>query len=323
MPPSPPDASAARALAHAAQAYHRQQESGVLPSTALLTAQALHLRSRNHHANHPVETALHALRALAPDAGSESHPGFDFESAESLYRAGAQGLRLPEIPQLPQSLRELARLSALDRAGRTHLRRWVESHGPVFDESTFLRGWDSQGRRGGAEHHVYHDQDLGRWFKRLYHGVNSSTLGDYLERMRLHAALFPETAYRLEGFTINPKSKTLAPVVSQPHVEIDTEQAPVSRAETDALMAGMGFAPLSLYHDDMLDDGHFAYVHPLSGILAHDLHDENVVRVRGTAELAVIDPYISLVRQGTWAALKLAEVGLTCPPDDPLIAPRV
>ncbi len=39
---------------------------------------------------------------------------------------------------------------------------------------------------------------------------------------------------------------------------------------------------------------------------------------RKTGELAVIDPYISLGRRGTWAALKLAEVGISCPADDPL-----
>lgn len=35
--------------------------------------------------------------------------------------------------------------------------------------------------------------------------------------------------------------------------------------------------------------------------------------MRGTGELAVIDPYVSPIRQGTWAALKLAEVGVSFP----------
>jgi len=104
--------------------------------------------------------------------------------------------------------------------------------GHVFGDDRFLRNWTEQGKRGGAEHHVYYDPGSGRWFKRLYRGVNSSTLGEYLVRMRLHAVLFPETAYRLEGFTI-------------------------------------------------------------------------------------IDPYISLARRGTWAAIKLAEIGFPTPPDDP------
>lgn len=136
----------------------------------------------------------------------------------------------------------------------------------MFDEDRFFQAWTAQGKRGGAEHQVYHDQESGRWIKRLYHGVNSSTLGDYLVRMRLHAVLFPETAYRLEGFTINPKNKEIAPVVSQPHVEVDTSRPLVTHSETE--------------------------------------------------DLAVIDPHISLVRHGTWAAIKLAEVGYPTPPDD-------
>lgn len=186
----------------------------------------------------------------------------------------------------------------------------------MVDEARFFQRWQAQGERGGAEHQVYHDEASGRWFKRLYHGVNHSTLGDYLVRMRLHAVLFPETAYQLEGFTINPRSRELAPVVSQPHVEVDTTRPPVSREETDDLMADMGFAPVALLHEGLADGSYYAYLHPATGVLAHDLHDENVVRLPGTGGLAVIDPYIALSRRGTWAALKLAEAGFLPPPDD-------
>lgn len=303
-------------LHDAGLAYHRGLAETTIPASATLTEQALRLRSANRYAIHPVEAALRHHRAESQAHGEEGNCDFDFKSAEDLYRAGAQGLRLSEIPELPEQLRQLSRLEVLDRAGRTHLRRWVEAHGPIFDEQAFITAWESQGRRGGAEHHVYHDQTVGRWFKRLYHGVNHSTLGDYFVRMRLHAVLFPETAYRLEGFTINAKSKTLAPVVSQPHVEVDITRPPVSKIETDSLLGGMNFAPVQFFHNGIRDDGYFAYLHPLTGTLAHDLHDENVVRVAGTDELAVIDPHISLARRGTWAALKLAELGLPPPPDD-------
>ncbi len=304
------------ALAGAAQAYRSELAAGLLPSNRRLTIQALQLRHDHRYAAHPLQAALRHHRALAEVLGEEGHGGFDFESAESLHRAGAQGLRLSKIPHLPQSFGELSRLGAVDRVGRTHLRRWVETHGPIFDENAFLTAWQAQGRRGGAEHHVYHHQEKGRWFKRLYHTLNGSTLGDYFDRMRLHAVLFPETAYRLEGFTINSKSKALAPVVSQPHVEVDTARPPVSKAETEALMSAMGFAPVQFYFNGMRGDEYFAFLHPHSGVLAHDLHDENVVRVAGTDDLAVIDPFISLARQGTWAALKLAEIGLPPPTDD-------
>ncbi len=283
-----------------------------------LTLQAFRLRSKYCYALHPVEATLQYLRAPAEIPGQEGHGSCGFTEAEAHYRAGTQGLRLSEIPQLPQRLRELSRLTAVDRAGRKSLRKWAEKSGRVIDEALFLQRWETQGKRGGAEHQVYYDPEAGRWFKRLYHGVNSSTLGDYLVRMRLHAVIFPETAYRLEGFSINQKSKELAPVVSQAHVEVDTARPLVTKGETNDLMATMGFAPVQLVHDAILDDGYFAYLHPVTGVLIHDLHDENVVRLPETEGLAVIDPYISLARLGTWAAIKLAEVGFPTPPDDPL-----
>lgn len=286
------------------------------PSLASLTSQAFQLRYNHHHALHPVEAALQYHRASAEISGEEGHGGCGFEEAEAHYRAGTQGLRLSEIPQLPQQLRELSRLSSVDRAGRTALRKWAQEQDLVFEETRFFQRWEMQGRRGGVEHQVYYDAETGRWFKRLYHGVNSSTLGDYLGRMRLHAVLFPETGYRLEGFTINAKNKELAPVVSQPHVEIDTSRPLVTKLETDDLMASMGFASVQLMHEGIRDDGYYAYLHPVTGVLAHDLHDENVVRIPETDALAVIDPYISLARIGTWAALKLAEIGYPIPPDD-------
>lgn len=287
-----------------------------LAASAELTSEAFRSRKEGRYVAHPVEAALQYHRARAEESGAQGNGGVDFGAAESLYRAGAQGLRLSEVPQLPQSFAELSRLSAVDRAGRSHIRRWVEEHGPVYDEALFTTAWVAQGQRGGAEHHVHHDQEQGRWFKRLHRSLHYTTLGDYFDRMRLHEAIFPETAYHLEGFTINARSKELSPVVSQPHVEVDMSRPPVSREETDALMAGMGFGPVRLCHNGVPDDGYCAYLHPVTGVLVFDLHDENVVRLEGTDALVVIDPFICLARRGTWAALKLAEISLPEPPDD-------
>jgi hypothetical protein len=282
-----------------------------------LTLHAFQLRSNHKYALHPVEAVIQYFRAKADTSGQEGHGCISFEEAETQYRRGAQGLRLPEIPQLPQQLRELSRLSSVDRAGRKSVRSWAEKWGYVLDEAQFLSNWGAQGKRGGAEHQVYYDQNSGRWFKRLYHNVNTSTLGDYLIRMRLHNVLFAETAYRLEGFTINEKNKDLAPVVSQLHVQVDTNRPLVTKAETDDLMATMGFASVKLMHNGVIDDGYFAYLHPITGVLAHDIHDENVVHIPECEDLAIIDPYISVARRGTWAALKLAETGHLIPRDDP------
>jgi hypothetical protein len=62
---------------------------------------------------------------------------------------------------------------------------------------------------------------------------------------------------------------------------------------------------------------YYPLFHMRSVFTHYDLHDENVVRIPETDALAVIDPYIALARKGTWAAIKLAEVGFPTPPDDP------
>ena len=94
-----------------------------IPPLNALRERAFRFRKEGRYAAHPVEAALRYHCAQAEKSGSESHGGFDFQSAEILYRAGAQGLRLSEIPQLPQSIPELSRLSAVDRAARSGLRR--------------------------------------------------------------------------------------------------------------------------------------------------------------------------------------------------------
>lgn len=147
------------------------EDSGLGTALPALTIQAFQLRSTQLYALHPVDAALQYHRAQAEIFGEEGHGGCGFVQAEAHYRAGAQGLRLSEIPQLPQQFRQLSRLSAVDRAGRKALRKWAEDYGHVFDEASFLSHWEEQEKRGGTEHHVYYNQDTGRWIKRLYHGV--------------------------------------------------------------------------------------------------------------------------------------------------------
>jgi hypothetical protein len=100
---------------------------GEIPSLNALTEQAFQFRKEGKYAAHPVEAALRYHCAQAEKSGSQSHSGLDFESAEILYRAGTQGLRLSEIPELPQSIPELSRLGAVDRAALSGLRRHISS----------------------------------------------------------------------------------------------------------------------------------------------------------------------------------------------------
>ena len=98
---------------------------GEIPSLNALTQQAFQFRKERIYAAHPVEAALRYHRSQAEKSGPESHGGFDFESAEVLYRASPQGLRLSEIPLLPQSIPELSRLGAVHRAALSGLRRHI------------------------------------------------------------------------------------------------------------------------------------------------------------------------------------------------------
>ena len=59
------------------------------------------------------------------------------------------------------------------------------------------------------EHPVCYEETSARRYKRLCRCVLGSTLGDYLDGMLLHAAVFPETAYRLDGFTPNAKNRSI------------------------------------------------------------------------------------------------------------------
>lgn len=283
-----------------------------------LTRESIRRRLAGRYAAHPIEAALQYHRTLPEGGGTEGYAHDDFRAAEGVHRTGAQGIPLLESPVLAEKLAGLSRLSLVDRAGRGQLRRWAETEGLIRDEEIFLKEWQAQGRLHGAEHQVYFDPTTARWVKRLYRCLHHTTLGDYLARLRFHSVIFPETAYRLEGFTMNSKSREIAPIVSQPHVEVNESLPPVSKGETDSLMASSGFAPVQLLHDGVPDDGYYAYLHPFTGVLVFDLHDENVIRLQDTEHLVVIDPFICLARRGGWASIKLAEIGLPTPPDDPL-----
>ena len=283
-----------------------------------LTREAVRRRLSGRYAAHPIEAALRHHCTRPERVGTEGHADDDFRTAEGIHRAGTQGVPLLESPFLAEKLAGLSRLSALDRTGQAFVRKWAADQGILTDESAFFEAWKAQGSLHGAEHQVFYDPRKGRWFKRLYRRLHYTTLGDYFARLRFHSAIFPETAYRLEGFTLNSKSKEIAPLVSQPHVEVNENLPPVSKEETDSLMALMGFASVQLLHEGVRDDGYYAYLHPLTGVLVFDLHDENVIRLQETAHLVVIDPFICLARKGSWAAIKLAEIGLPTPPDDPL-----
>lgn len=104
---------------------------------ASLTRQALQLRLRGRYAVHPLETLLAHYRARFGAGGAQSDDGLGFESAEGIYRGGAQGLPLSALPKLPESVLELGRLRECDAAGRRRLRDWAEAGGHLLNDAAF------------------------------------------------------------------------------------------------------------------------------------------------------------------------------------------
>jgi hypothetical protein len=124
--------------------------SSPLGPRGALNLGALPLRSSHRYAVHPVENALRTSGALLGSPGAESHGGLDFQSAEGIYRAGAQGLPLPQIPQLPQSVVELTRLRFHDQAARRHRpvrRRGLTPRPPPRRARTVLEPSSNRPRR--------------------------------------------------------------------------------------------------------------------------------------------------------------------------------
>ena len=167
------------------------------------------------------------------------------------------------------------------QAEATALRSWSIANGGLIDQAEFERDWKEQGSRGGEEHQVIFRGD--RVYKRGFaEGVAGemvlpfhTSYTDYFERMAIHNALFPATAYRLEGFV--ETAGGLAPVVSQRAVI----GKPAPRAAVEAEMAKLGFARTGSDNYRNAD-----------GLIIEDLHDENVVIDERDGQLAFIDPVI-------------------------------
>ena len=92
------------------------------PPLAALTRHDLEARLANRYDRYPVQSTLDRFRACFPGSDPSGVDCVGFESAEGIYRAGAQGLCLPQVPQLPESVAQLSRLSVVDQAGCKALR---------------------------------------------------------------------------------------------------------------------------------------------------------------------------------------------------------
>ncbi|MEZ4723005.1 MAG: hypothetical protein R2813_14110 [Flavobacteriales bacterium] len=117
----------------------------------------------------------------------------------------------------------------------------------------------------GAEQRVYLED--GRHVLKLNDAIYYNSWLDYFHNLLLHNFFFPDTAYKLLGFT--QKENTLYAVVEQPFVKA-TE--PTDLQLVKLFLTSNGFQN-TRNHD---------YFNPDLGIILEDLHDENVLTENGT-----------------------------------------
>ena len=153
------------------------------------------------------------------------------------------------------------------------LKLWAAETGRLLDAAAFEQRWVAAGQLAGAEHDVYYDPAVGRWFKANVMSMHANYL-EFFQRLELHNALFPEAPVVLEGFM--QRGGTLQPVISQPDVVAVRGARP---DEVAARMQLMGFEPLN----------ETDYYNRELGVRVEDLHDENAL-ITPSGLLAIIDP---------------------------------
>ncbi len=183
----------------------------------------------------------------------------------------------------PRGVRK-ARLE-FERALRSIEERQLRGLKELFVDPTDLNSlWKKAGELGGAEQKVFPTPD-GLHFRKINNGSYHGNWLQYLERLHLHRALFPETAYTLEGLTEDDFS--IAFVVSQLRVTtfLDFSGEPVgaTREQVEREMAAR-FGAFRFRNDD--------YYLPALDVFIEDLHDENVLVAEDGETLLFIDPVL-------------------------------
>ncbi len=182
--------------------------------------------------------------------------------------------------------------------------KWAQDTGRFILENEFNRRWEEGGERGESEHDVYYDAASKLWFKRNALNFHDGSISNYLERLAIQRALFPDLAPRLEGFT--EYGGEVQPVISQP----DAVGEGATELEIGDHLRGLGFQEVFEPGDGM-NKAHLlameAGLNPppleaprrigwlnMDGIWVEDVHEENAVKSpRGNVN--VFDPVAYVV----------------------------
>lgn len=190
------------------------------------------------------------------------------------------------------------------------LRSFAESRNLWLDPKGFLDEWTRQGKVGGFEHAVILLED-GTVLKANIGARVHQTWAEYFNRLAVHGAFFPETAYDLVGFSEmrisddgyvsddlgNPEGD-LQLVVFVRQAAIESDNPPTNREVIDHMMA-RGWTPnyprvpdRSAGGWDSVSPGYqispTSYTHSETGVKVWDVTPRNVLKTR-EGNLAVVD----------------------------------
>lgn len=163
-----------------------------------------------------------------------------------------------------------------------NLRKWAEGAGLLLPSDQFTAVWKQQGGIAGMEHQVVFDHldYSAKKRKLLWH---EETWSECLVRIVVHNYLFPNSAYRLRGFTtaVDANGKLQFMVrVDQPFIEGRS----ASLAEIKPYMTALGFSKISETFGGEWADSQ-------RKIMIMDLNRQNVL-VTPEGQIVVVDPRI-------------------------------
>ena len=220
-------------------------------------------------------------------------------AAEGVARRSAgsirpdQGREFAQLPEGPKRRAAYLKLGPiLQAAEQPALKQWAKESGLLLDRAEFDRKWIEDGRRGESEHEVYYDASTQTWWKRNLLNFHLDTL-EYLQRLALHAYLFPDTAAEFRGF-MEMADGLVVPVVEQGH----EKGRGTTEREMHKLLADAGFK-----EKHGKDGKRLGYSLEPLGIWIEDVHEDNAF-TKSDGSIAVIDPVIFLNQESKMRRLR-------------------
>jgi len=204
-------------------------------------------------------------------SGAESKGiGVKQEDAESITRAIQDAV--PEVKGSQRSTREIKKTQDKE------LEAYARENGGFIEDIKEKLGDKID---GGTEQDVYLSKDDDTKVIKVNGLSNHSTWGEFWDRINLQNELFPNTGYKLIGFT--KQGGRLSAVSEQPYVDGN----PVPRQELVQDLAKRGFYQV---HPDGTVGQNIFYNEEL-GVRISDVHEENVIK-DADGNIRYIDPVI-------------------------------